>query len=107
MKAHQQMPTEIKKAKIACLDFNLNKFRESSFVCGLQMAQLLSTGAQNLFSFVLKAGDPHVAGRINQVDAQDQTPVEPGEVLLALFAMVQPVVKVYHLAKTFLQSDVI
>jgi T-complex protein 1 subunit alpha len=27
MKAHQQMPTEIKKAKIACLDFNLNKFR--------------------------------------------------------------------------------
>eukprot|EP00919_Chromeraceae_sp_WS-2016_P025823 GHVR01061000.1.p1 GENE.GHVR01061000.1~~GHVR01061000.1.p1 ORF type:complete len:111 (+),score=2.55 GHVR01061000.1:534-866(+) len=27
MKAHQQMPTEIKKAKIACIDFNLNKFR--------------------------------------------------------------------------------
>lgn len=27
VKAHQQMPTEIKKAKIACLDFNLNKFR--------------------------------------------------------------------------------
>lgn len=27
MKAHQQMPTEIKNAKIACLDFNLNKFR--------------------------------------------------------------------------------
>lgn len=27
VKAHQQMPTEIKNAKIACLDFNLNKFR--------------------------------------------------------------------------------
>ena len=27
VKAHQQMPTSIKKAKIACLDFNLNKFR--------------------------------------------------------------------------------
>jgi T-complex protein 1 subunit alpha len=27
VKAHQQMPTIIKKAKIACLDFNLNKFR--------------------------------------------------------------------------------
>jgi T-complex protein 1 subunit alpha len=27
VKAHQQMPTHIKKAKIACLDFNLNKFR--------------------------------------------------------------------------------
>lgn len=27
VKAHQQMPTQIKKAKIACLDFNLNKFR--------------------------------------------------------------------------------
>ncbi len=27
VKAHQQMPTLIKKAKIACLDFNLNKFR--------------------------------------------------------------------------------
>lgn len=27
VKAHQQMPTEIKGAKIACLDFNLNKFR--------------------------------------------------------------------------------
>jgi len=27
VKAHQLMPTQIKKAKIACLDFNLNKFR--------------------------------------------------------------------------------
>lgn len=27
VKAHQQMPTEIKNAKIACIDFNLNKFR--------------------------------------------------------------------------------
>ena len=27
VKAHQQMPTQVKKAKIACLDFNLNKFR--------------------------------------------------------------------------------
>ena len=27
VKAHQQMPTIVKKAKIACLDFNLNKFR--------------------------------------------------------------------------------
>lgn len=27
VKAHQQMPTQIKKAKIACIDFNLNKFR--------------------------------------------------------------------------------
>ena len=27
VKAHQLMPTIIKKAKIACLDFNLNKFR--------------------------------------------------------------------------------
>ena len=27
VKAHQQMPTIIKNAKIACLDFNLNKFR--------------------------------------------------------------------------------
>jgi T-complex protein 1 subunit alpha len=27
VKAHQQMPTFIKGAKIACLDFNLNKFR--------------------------------------------------------------------------------
>jgi len=27
VKAHQQMPTIIKKARIACLDFNLNKFR--------------------------------------------------------------------------------
>lgn len=27
VKAHQQMPTLIKGAKIACLDFNLNKFR--------------------------------------------------------------------------------
>ena len=27
VKAHQLMPTIIKNAKIACLDFNLNKFR--------------------------------------------------------------------------------
>ena len=27
VKAHQSMPTKIKNAKIACLDFNLNKFR--------------------------------------------------------------------------------
>ena len=27
VKAHQLMPTVIKKAKIACVDFNLNKFR--------------------------------------------------------------------------------
>ena len=27
VKANQQMPSNIKKAKIACLDFNLNKFR--------------------------------------------------------------------------------
>jgi len=27
VKAHQQMPSVIKKARIACLDFNLNKFR--------------------------------------------------------------------------------
>ena len=27
VKAHQQMPTQVKKAKVACLDFNLNKFR--------------------------------------------------------------------------------
>ena len=27
VKAHQLMPTQIKKAKIACIDFNLNKFR--------------------------------------------------------------------------------
>lgn len=27
VKAHQQMPTLIKNAKIACVDFNLNKFR--------------------------------------------------------------------------------
>ena len=27
VKAHQQMPTLIKGAKIACVDFNLNKFR--------------------------------------------------------------------------------
>ena len=27
VKAHQQMPTSVKKAKVACLDFNLNKFR--------------------------------------------------------------------------------
>ena len=27
VKAHQLMPTNIKQAKIACLDFNLNKFR--------------------------------------------------------------------------------
>lgn len=27
VKAHQNMPTSVQKAKIACLDFNLNKFR--------------------------------------------------------------------------------
>ena len=27
VKAHQLMPTSVKQAKIACLDFNLNKFR--------------------------------------------------------------------------------
>lgn len=27
VKAHQNMPTTVEKAKIACLDFNLNKFR--------------------------------------------------------------------------------
>lgn len=27
VKAHQSMPTSVEKAKIACLDFNLNKFR--------------------------------------------------------------------------------
>jgi T-complex protein 1 subunit alpha len=27
VKAHQSMPTTVEKAKIACLDFNLNKFR--------------------------------------------------------------------------------
>jgi T-complex protein 1 subunit alpha len=27
VKAHQLMPTSIKNAKVACLDFNLNKFR--------------------------------------------------------------------------------
>ena len=30
VKAHQQMPTFIKNAKIACLDFNLNKFSNIS-----------------------------------------------------------------------------
>lgn len=42
VKAHQQMPSQIKKAKIACIDFNLNKFR-------LQMGiQVLVNDPKNL-----------------------------------------------------------
>jgi T-complex protein 1 subunit alpha len=51
VKAHQNMPTIVEKAKIACLDFNLNKFR-------LQLGiQVLVDDPKNLEQIRLKECD--------------------------------------------------
>lgn len=60
VKAHQNMPNNVTKAKIACLDFNLNKFR-------LQLGiQVLVDDPKNLEKIRLKECDV-LKSRINKI----------------------------------------